>query len=33
MTSILVHRVAASEIETLDIAAWRTQLLNRARDG
>ncbi len=33
MTSVLVHRVAASEIETLEIGAWRAQLLERARAG
>lgn len=33
MSSILVHTVAASEIETLDIGPWRAQLLDRARAG
>ena len=33
MTSVLVHRQAAENIETLEIGAWRTTLLERARAG
>ena len=33
MTSVLVHRAAAAEIEALDIGPWRAKLLERARAG
>jgi Ni,Fe-hydrogenase III large subunit len=33
MTSVFVHREAAGAIETLDIPAWRTRLLERVRAG
>lgn len=33
MTSVLVHRVPAAEIETLEIGQWRATLLDRARRG
>lgn len=33
MTSVLVHREAASEIEVLEILAWRARLIERARAG
>lgn len=33
MTSVLVHRQAAGEIETLEVGAWRARLLERARAG
>jgi len=33
MTSALVHREATAEIETLEIGAWRAELLERARAG
>lgn len=33
MSSVLVHRAAASTVEVLEIPAWRTQLLARAREG
>lgn len=33
MTSVLVHRLAADDIETLDVGTWRTTLLDRARAG
>jgi Ni,Fe-hydrogenase III large subunit len=33
MTSVLVHREAAAEIEMLEIGSWRAKLLERARAG
>jgi Ni,Fe-hydrogenase III large subunit len=33
MTSVLVQRQSAAEIETLEVAAWRSQLLERVRAG
>ncbi len=33
MTSVLVHRIAQAEIETLEIGPWRATLLERARGG
>jgi Ni,Fe-hydrogenase III large subunit len=33
MTSVLVHRQAAGDLEVLEIGPWRAQLLERARGG
>jgi Ni,Fe-hydrogenase III large subunit len=33
MTSVLVHREAATSVETLDIAVWRAELIERLRSG